>query len=84
MPKPAAGVDWRLRAGLATLVLVAWSNSFALGFAADGKPSVVRHRCDALSELKDILADAREPAKAAYFAEAYRNLGCPLASAQHQ
>jgi hypothetical protein len=34
--KPAAGLNWKPYAALAAIVLVAWSNSFGLGFAADG------------------------------------------------
>jgi tetratricopeptide (TPR) repeat protein len=47
-------------------------------------PSVARHRCGALSDLKEILKDAREPDKAAYFTAALRNLGCASPSAQQQ
>jgi hypothetical protein len=46
-PKPTEGVEWRLRVVLAILILVAWSNSFGLGFAADGKVVTAANRIEA-------------------------------------
>ena len=46
-PQPAAGIHWRLYAALAALVLIAWSNSFGLGFARDGGAVTVDTRIQA-------------------------------------
>ncbi|HTC87235.1 MAG TPA: hypothetical protein VK686_02985 [Bryobacteraceae bacterium] len=35
-PTPARGIDLKIHFALAALVLIAWSNSFGLGFARDG------------------------------------------------
>jgi hypothetical protein len=35
-PTPARGIEWKIHFALAALVLIAWSNSFGLGFARDG------------------------------------------------